>query len=81
MDGSEGPKCDFVRSFADEMTNRPEIFGESPFIALWDERLSTFAVDKMLDNHGKKKGKKQEGVVDKLAAHLILQGALDSLTR
>ena len=84
MDGTEGGRCDATRSFADEMRQRPEIFGEKPFIALWDERLSTRTVDDFLDkrvdiNRTKKRGAKESGLVDQLAAQVILQGALDSL--
>lgn len=63
MDGSEGPRCDATRSFADEMKRflegrhkgKPEdapseIPCEKIFIALQDERLSTAEVDNFLDN-------------------------------
>ena len=84
MDGSEGPRCDATRSFADEMTNHPDIFGEKPFIAFWDERLSTRAVDNFLDKRvdmkkNSKRGAKDSGLIDQLAAQVILQSALDSL--
>lgn len=77
MDGSEGPRCDATRSFADEMGKHPEIFGQNPFIALWDERLSTQAVDNFLDNTVNMHRKNRKSVIDKLAAQVILQGALD----
>ncbi|HPF78943.1 MAG TPA: Holliday junction resolvase RuvX [Alphaproteobacteria bacterium] len=78
MDGTEGPRCDVTRSFADEMTKHPEIFGKNPFIALQDERLSTQAVDDFLDNTVNMHRKNRKNVIDKLAAQVILQGALDS---
>ncbi len=86
MDGSEGPSCDFARSFADEMMKRPEIAGKISCAALWDERLSTVSVKEMVDNavdinKGKKRGAKENGLIDKLAAQVILQGALDYLRR
>lgn len=80
MDGSEGRRCDAVRSFADEMTKRPKIFGQNPFIALWDERLSTQAVDEFLDKTVNMHRKNRKNVIDKLAAQVILQGALDSFS-
>lgn len=80
MDDSEGPACDRVRSFADEMTQYPGIFGENPWILLWDERLSTAAVRALVDKPVDKK-MKDRGEVDALAAHIILQGALDHLAR
>lgn len=84
MDGSEGARCDSTSSFADEMSKRIEIFGENPFIALWDERLSTQDVDNSLDNRvdmnkSSKRGAKETGLIDRLAAQVILQGALDVL--
>lgn len=87
MDGSEGSRCDATRSFADEMTKHPEIFGRShnggPFIALQDERLSTQAVDNFVESRvdikkKSKRGAKESGLTDMLAAQGILQGALDS---
>lgn len=79
MDGTEGARCDATRSFADEMTKHPEIFGVEPFIALQDERLSTHTVDNYWDKPRDKRGNKSKGVTDKLAAQIILQGALDSI--
>lgn len=83
MDGSSGPRCDASRSFADEMVRHPEIFGQNPFIALLDELLSTEAVDNALDNRvdmkrSSKRDAKSGGIIDMLAAQVILQEALDS---
>ena len=83
MDGSEGPRCDATRSFADEMTRHPDIFGVQPFIALQDERLSTSEVDKFVDNRvdmkrSSKRGAKEQGLTDQLAAQIILQGAINN---
>ena len=84
MDGRQGARCDMIMSFADEMP-RSDIFKKPPFIALFDERLSTQTVDNFLDNRvdmGKKskRGAKEKGLVDALAAQVILQGALDGLS-
>lgn len=84
MDGSEGPRCDATRSFVDEMSRHPKIFGQNPFIALMDERLSTQTVDNAMDNRvdmkkSSKRGAKEKGIIDMLAAQVILQGALDGL--
>ncbi len=83
MDGSEGARCDATRSFADEMSKNETVFGSQPFIALQDERLSTHTVDNFLDNRvdmkkSSKRGAKDSGLTDQLAAQVILQGALDS---
>lgn len=77
MDGSEGPRCQSVRHFGQEMANHPHIFGSDPWIALWDERLSTVSVDRFLVNSVDMSRTKRKQVVDKLAAQHILQGALD----
>ena len=81
MDGSEGPRAQSVRDFAAEMANYPVIFGVNPWIALWDERLSTASVEGLVDNLVEKRKTrvkaKASGLIDKLAAQHILQGALD----
>lgn len=77
MDGSAGRRCDAVRSFADEMTRYPQIVGTDPWIALWDERLSTVSVEDFLVESVDMSRTKRKQVVDKLAAQHILQGALD----
>lgn len=83
MDGTRGPSCDRVMSFIDEMKNHPQVLGMKPgvdlWIALWDERLSTSAVDSFLVNEADMSRAKRKDVVDKLAAQHILQGALDAL--
>ena len=77
MDGSERPRCDSVRSFAQEMENYPQIFGIKPWIALWDERLSTATVEDFLVDVVDMSRTKRKQVIDKLAAQLILKSALD----
>lgn len=80
MDGTEGTRCESVKHFADEMKNNPKIFGVDPWIALWDERLSTVAVDRFLINSVDMSRRRRDEVVDKLAAQHILQGALDFIS-
>ena len=84
MDGSEGAGCDRVRSFADEFSRNVGIVGKNPFFAYCDERLSTQEVDNSMDKRvdmkrNSKKNAKKSGLIDKLAAQIILQSALDSL--
>lgn len=79
MDGSAGRACDVARSFADEMSKRADLFGSDPWIALWDERLSTDAVEGFVDKYVDIRKAKEKGVIDKMAAQIILQGALDYL--
>lgn len=78
MDGSEGRACQSVRDFAAEFAKALN-WGHEPWIALWDERLSTQAVEDFVDETVdiKKRRAKEKGILDKLAAQHILQGALD----
>lgn len=78
MDGSEGPRCQSVRQFAENLMERADLIGGEPEIAFWDERMSTMAVTRLMldaDMTRKRRGE----VVDKMAAAYILQGALDAL--
>lgn len=71
MDGSEGPRCQSVRAFANNLMK-----GVDLPIAFWDERLSTQAVTRTLIEADLSRKRRAE-VVDKQAAAWILQGALD----
>lgn len=74
MDGSEGFRADRIKELAALLEERmPEI----P-IALFDERLTTIAASRFL-NETNTRGKKRKGVVDTLSAQIILQNALDRL--
>ena len=74
MDGSEGPRCQSSRAFARNLLRLRDI----P-IAFWDERLSSAAVNRFLIGEGDVTRTRRAGLVDKLAAAWILQGALDRL--
>ncbi len=84
MDGSISGSCDRVRSFIDEMVRYPQPLGmklgADLWIALFDERLSTSSVNDFLVNDVDMSRTKRAQVVDKLAAQLILQGALDYMS-
>ena len=73
MDGTEGPRCQSVRQFADNVMGEIDL----PFI-FQDERLSTAGVERTLLEADVSR-KKRAGVIDKMAASFILQGALDAL--
>ena len=75
MDGSEGPSAQSARAFARNFARLTEL----P-IALWDERLSTAAVERELIAADASR-KKRAAVIDQHAAAYILQGALDRLAR
>jgi putative Holliday junction resolvase len=72
MNGSEGPRAEGARAFA---TRVEEALGIP--CALWDERLTTRAAERVLIE-GEVSRKKRRAVIDQLAAQLILQGFLDS---
>lgn len=73
MDGSEGPRAQAARALAKYIIERRDV----P-LALWDERLSTAAVERALISADASRARRGE-VVDKLAAAWILQGAIDRL--
>jgi putative holliday junction resolvase len=75
MDGSEGPRAQATRAFARNLAKLTEL----P-IALWDERLSTAAVERALIEADVSRSKRK-AVIDQHAAAYILQGALDRLAR
>jgi putative Holliday junction resolvase len=75
MDGSEGPRAQSTRAFARNLAKLTEL----P-IALWDERLSTAAVERALIAADASRSKRA-AVIDAHAASYILQGALDRLRR
>ena len=75
MDGSEGPRAQSTRAFARNLARLTEL----P-IALWDERLSTAAVERDLIAADVSRARRAE-VIDQHAAAFILQGALDRLAR
>jgi putative Holliday junction resolvase len=73
MNGTYGPQAVKMQEFAKALIDRSDLM-----ITLWDERLSTVAVNRTLleaDLSRRRRGQ----VVDKLAATFILQGALDRL--
>ncbi|MCZ4280340.1 Holliday junction resolvase RuvX [Kiloniella laminariae] len=78
MDGTEGPRCQSVRTLAE---NLHKIAGFTIPIVFWDERLSTSAVERFLIGEADMTRKRRSEVVDKAAAAYILQGALDALQR
>ena len=75
MDGSEGPRVQSTRAFARNLAASVDI----P-IGLWDERLSTAAVERALIAADASR-RRRAAVIDQHAAAYILQGALDRLHR
>jgi putative Holliday junction resolvase len=73
MDGSEGPRAQSTRAFVRNL----EPILPLP-VALWDERLTTAAVTRMLIEADASRARRA-ALVDKMAAAYLLQGALDRL--
>ncbi len=71
MDGRAGPRAQSARAFA-----RNLVEAGAPPIALWDERLSTLAVERTLLAADASRAKRAQ-VIDAMAAAYILQGAID----
>ncbi len=68
MDGTEGPRAELCREFAQllqEATGLP--------VAHWDERRTTVEAHQILNDHNYH-GKKRKDTVDAVAASLILEG-------
>ena len=70
MNGSEGPRADLYREFADKVE---EATGLKP--VLWDERRTTIDAHRILFESGQN-AKKRKKTVDAVAAALILEGYL-----
>lgn len=73
MDGTEGPRCQATRAFARNVNRL------SPLpVLLGDERLTTAEAERMLIEADASRRRHTE-VIDKLAATIILLGALDRM--
>ena len=75
MDGSEGPRAQLCKEFAQQVeaaTGLP--------VKLWDERRTTVEAHNILSQHNYH-GQKRKNTVDAVAAALILEGYLNSLKR
>lgn len=70
MDGTEGPRAEMCRAFAEDLkaaTGLP--------VQMWDERRTTVEAHNILSEHNYH-GKKRKNTVDAVAASLILEGYL-----
>lgn len=73
MNGTEGPRADLCREFA-------QLLGQATGleIIMWDERRTTVEAHNILSHHNYH-GQKRKNTVDAVAASLILEGYLNSL--
>ena len=70
MDGTEGPRAEVGRAFADQLRQATGL----P-VAMWDERRTTVEAHNILSAHNYH-GQKRKNTVDAVAASLILEGYL-----
>ena len=73
MNGSEGPRAERCRDFANEVAELSSL----P-VAMIDERMTTMAASRFL-NETNTRGTKRKTVIDTLSAQIILQNFLDRL--
>lgn len=71
MDGSEGPRAELYRAFAERVKEATGLD-----VVLWDERRTTVDAHRILSENNVH-GKKRKLTVDAVAASLILEGYLE----
>ena len=71
MDGTEGPRAELCRGFAQQVREASGIE-----VTMWDERRTTVEAHNILSQHNYH-GKKRKDTVDAVAASLILEGYLN----
>ncbi len=71
MDGTEGPRAELCREFAELLREATGLE-----VTMWDERRTTVEAHNILSEHNYH-GKKRKNTVDAVAASLILEGYLN----
>ena len=74
MDGSIGPRAEKSEQFVDLLRSMSDIE-----VVLWDERMTTLSAHRVLTDVGKF-GKKRKKTIDAVAASMILESYLGSLS-
>lgn len=72
MDGSRGERAEKTLEFKDLLERRLEAAGLQLPVVLWDERLTTFAADDILDESAVPQQDRKKHI-DKIAAALLLE--------
>jgi putative Holliday junction resolvase len=72
MDGTYGPAATKAKEFMEKIRARTPLR-----IVSWDERLTTVAAQRSLQESGRNT-RNQKSVIDQVAAQIILQGWLDA---
>ena len=78
MDGSEGARCEKTREFVRRLEKKLAAAGKNIKVELYDERLTTAAANRILNEAGASFKKRGE-IIDAMAAAQILQSYLDLL--
>ncbi len=73
MNADEGDRAKLTREFADKLSYRTGLN-----VVLWDERLTTVAAERVLQESGVRRENRKDHI-DCIAATFILQGYLDYL--
>ena len=73
MDGTEGPRAELCREFAEKLREATGLE-----VAMWDERRTTVEAHNILSQHNYH-GKKRKNTVDAVAGSLSLEGYLSFL--
>ena len=74
MNNTEGERCEKTKEFQEMLERRTGLE-----VILWDERLTTMAADRTLEETGVHKEDRKQ-YLDQVAAVFILQGYLDAAT-
>ncbi len=75
MNDTEGIRCEKTKEFKEMLERRTSLE-----VILWDERLSSVEAEEILMESGVRREHRKE-YVDQLAAAIILQGYLDTLSK
>ena len=78
MNGSLGPRSEHAQKFVTLLSEKLCAAGLDLPIAMLDERMTTMAASRYL-NETDTRGQKRKSVIDTLSAQIILQNALDKL--
>jgi putative Holliday junction resolvase len=76
MSGDVSPQALKAQAFAEELRT-----GFAVVVHLWDERLTTTQAHRHLDEAGHGGRQERKGIIDQVAAVLILQSFLDARSR
>lgn len=75
LNNEEGERCEKTREFARRLEERTGLQ-----VIFWDERLSTAAADQVLEEAGVRKDRRK-AYIDKIAASIILENYLQSISK